>query len=100
MVKPGLVSDLAQCESRFCLWQMCQDCRCVHPIAGVLADVTPHDATVCINDEHGRRGQAVAQQIVHAVGLGHAVLGIGQHGIAHPCPLAPPRHDVNGCHHQ
>jgi hypothetical protein len=82
------------------LGQMLQDCRCGYPVAGVLADVTPYDAPARFDDEHSRCSETIAQQVVHAIGLGDVVPGIGQHGIAHPCALAPSFDDFDRCNYQ
>ena len=79
---------------------MLQDRRRGCPVAGTLADVAPRDVPVRLDDEHGRCSEAVAQQVVHAVGLGDAMFGIRQHRIADPCTLAPSFDDVDRCDHQ
>ena len=61
------------------LLQSFQDSLRVGPTGGVLADALPRDVTVCVDDEHGWGGISVAQQVVHAVSLGHFVVGVGQH---------------------
>ena len=79
---------------------MLQDHRRGCPVTGALADVAPRDVPVRLNNEHGRCSETVAQQVVHAVGLGDAMFGIRQHRIADPCTLAPPFDDVERCDHQ
>lgn len=79
---------------------MLQDRRCGDPIAGALPYIAPRDTPIWLDDEHGRRSEIVAQQVVHAVGLGDAMFGIRQHGIADPCTLAPSFDDIDRCDHQ
>ena len=50
-------------------------------VAGALADVAPDDGPVGVDDEGGRRGEAVAEQVVDVEGLGDLMVGIGQQGI-------------------
>ena len=79
---------------------MLQDRRRGCPVAGALANVAPRDVPVWLDDEDGWCSEAVAQQVVHAIGLGDAMFGIRQHGIADPCALAPSFDDLERCDHQ
>jgi len=57
---------------------MVQNLRGRRPVVRILTDVRPDDASNRINDKHGWRRHAVAQQIEHTVGIRHGVIRVGQ----------------------
>lgn len=52
----------------------------IGPVGGVLAYVGPDDVAGCIDDEDGGGGDAVTEQVVDTISLGHGVVGVGQDG--------------------
>jgi hypothetical protein len=62
-----------------------------------LADPSPGNAPIRVNDEHGRRGEIVTQKVVDTVCLAYPVSGVGQHGVADSRTLAPAFYCTNIC---
>lgn len=60
------------------LWQVAQDLFCWRPVVRIFADVRPDDAPTWVNDKYRWRRHAVAQQVEHAIGVRHGMIGIGQ----------------------
>jgi hypothetical protein len=61
-------------------WQVLQDRLHARPVGGVPAYVRPEDLAGPVDDEDRRSGDAIAEQIVDTVSLGHGVVGVGQYG--------------------
>ena len=66
---------------------MLQDCLGSRPIAGVLAHIRPSNVPGLVNDEDGRGGHAIAEQIIYAISLRYSVIGVGQEGKRSACRL-------------
>ena len=78
---PALVRFPSSTRMVIPLGQVFQYRRWAYLIAPVLADVAPHDAPAWLNDEHRRSSVTIAQQIVYAVSLCHAMFRVSQHGV-------------------
>ena len=68
---------------------MDQNIRRRGPVVRVLANIRPGDAPGGINNKHRWGGDAIPQQVEHAVSIGHGVIGIGQDRIVRLHDLMP-----------
>ncbi len=59
---------------------MLKDDLGIGPISGTFPHVVPDDVAGAIDDEDRGRGVAIAQKIIDAIRIGHAVVGISQKG--------------------